>query len=228
MGAGNRRNLSGPCESRRKRHNKSAGESVTGKGKKGKDNWEEGESQVLVPKSGSVALCLCFRNRFQLQRVIHGCAQGQTGLGASGRSQKWCSSNPVAGGLQQDSFKVSSSPPHSTILWIWTFILLPPCSSARPPAPPASTGWEHPAPGEAWPELEEGFFLSSPARTQFINSTGILTSRLGPKDGVYLAQGSWLLWISVNLQIITSSRFSFIPWSLILFLDSLGLSAIFH
>lgn len=27
-------------------------------------------------------------------------------------------SNPVAGGLQQDSFKVSSSPPHSMILWI--------------------------------------------------------------------------------------------------------------
>lgn len=163
-------------------------------GKKEKDNWERGESRVIVPKSGSVALCPCFRNHFQPKRGIHGSLQGQDGLGANWSSQRY------EKGSGWKKMVLRSVPTHP-IPWSskseYSFCFTN-ASSARPPISPAPLGWEHPGLAEAWPELVEVVFVlpsqdiiyKHHSYPQFINFTAILTSRLGPKIGVCLAQGS--------------------------------------
>lgn len=186
-------------------------------GKKEKDNWERGESRVIVPKSGSVALCPCFRNHFQPKRGIHGSLQGQDGLGANWSSQRY------EKGSGWKKMVLRSVPTHP-IPWSskseYSFCFTN-ASSSRPPISPAPLGWEHPGLAEAWPELVEVVFVL-PSQDIIYKHHSYPHIKIRAQDWGLSGSGlMWFPWISVNLLIITSSRFSFTPWSLMLFLDSL-------
>lgn len=56
---------------------------------------------------------------------------------------------------------------------------------------PASLGWEHPALGEAWPELEEGFFFVLPSQGTIYKHHRYPPIKIRVQDWVCLAQGSY-------------------------------------
>lgn len=192
-----------------------------GEGEKRKRQLGRGESQVFlpIPKSGSVALCPCFRNYFQLKRGIHVCFQGQDGLGAT-----WSSSRSEKGS-GWNKMVLRSLPTHPAPH--------PLALNTHPASPPQPISL-HPWDGSILLYVRHGqnlsrLFFCPPQPGHNYKHHRYPPIKISVQDWGLSGSGLvWIPWISVNLLIITFSRFSFIPWRLLLFLDSLGLSAIFH